>query len=205
MLATAKTLSVFEASTWAALSRRDVRWSTYYNARQLLDLDIEGDFAECGVFAGAQIAMMYRAMADSGKRRKIHLFDTFTGVPESGSVHDEDTAIFGEAACSIDYVKQYLESWGVESGVLVFHEGRVEDTLPKLTPFPISFLRIDCDLYGGVKAAFRYLYPSLVERGICVLDDYAFHGVRQAFVEYFGHDAEEPGPGTISPLTWQRR
>jgi len=201
-----ETLATFEKSKWAALARQDVTWATYYNVRQLLDQDIEGDLVECGVYAGVQVAMMYRAMVDSGvaDHRKIHLFDTFSGVPPGGP-EDGNVGVIGQAVCSLELVKRYLASWGVDFNQLVFHPGLLEDTLPSLQKFPIAFLRIDCDLYSGVHAVLQYLYPSLVPQGICVLDDYSFKGARQAFLDYFGPDAIDPGPGTISPLSWQRR
>lgn len=205
MIATEETRRTFDKCAWAALSRPDVTWATYYNARMLLDLDIAGDFVECGVFAGSQIAMMYRAIVDSGKpSRKIHLFDTFGGVPE-GTAEDGECGVIGKAQCSLETVQGYFREWGVDPSALVFHPGRLEETLPALEPFSIALLRIDCDLYAGVSAVLKHLYPSLVERGICVLDDYAFQGARRAFLEQFGPDAITPGPGTISPLTWQRR
>lgn len=205
MFASEETRHVFSKCQWAALSRTDVTWASYYNARMLLDLDIAGDFVECGVFAGAHIAMMYRAIVDSGKpERKIHLFDTFDGVPP-GTVEDGDCGVIGQARCSLADVKDYTASWNVGGNLLEFHEGMVEETLPGLPKFPIALLRIDCDLYSGVSAVLKHLYPSLVPQGICVMDDYAFQGARKAFLEHFGPDVIAPGPGTISPLTWQRR
>lgn len=202
-----ETLQTFEKCRWAALAREDVCWATYYTARQLLDQDIEGDFVECGVFAGVQVALLYRAIIDSQKPiRKIHLFDTFSGIPSS-TIEDGEAGVNmpGKAICSLQETQTYLNDWGVDMSTLVFHVGRLEETLPKLSPFPIALLRVDCDLYSGVKAVLEHLYPSLVSRGICILDDYAFQGCREAFMQYFGPAAIDPGPGTISPLTWQRR
>lgn len=199
-------MQVFSDLRGSALARPDVTWSTYYDARKLLDQDIAGEFVECGVFAGAQIAMIYRAMVDSQKpQRRIHLFDTFAGVPAAGP-EDHGCPAAGQFACSLETVKNNLAMWGVSSGQLVFHEGRMEETIPRFGPVQIAMLRIDCDLYAGASVALKYLYPMVVRRGLCTLDDYHYTGPRQAFWEQFGPDAIPPAPGsgTISPLSWQR-
>jgi hypothetical protein len=213
-----KTIETFKMCQWAALCRGDILWATYYTSRQLLDQGIPGDLVECGVFAGTHPAMMARAIIDHAQAhkigvdrlgRRVHLFDSFEGVPEPTP---EDEGYYGEerragklkrgTACSREQVEIYLEQWGIPSSLLVYHEGWYSDTMPPAKSFPIALLRIDCDYYESVRQVLRYLYPQVGERGICTFDDYAFPGARQAFMEQFGDDAN---PGVISPLSWWRR
>jgi O-methyltransferase len=190
----------------AALCRPDILWATYYTARQLLDQGIPGDLVECGVFAGAHPAMMARAIMDDAVAqrqrisRRVHLFDSFAGVPAPG---DQDEGITGSAlqtqtTCSLKQCQRYLEDWGIPEKLLVFHVGWYSDVLPNIEQFPIALLRLDCDLYSSIKLAIQYLHPWVVERGICVMDDYAFPGARLGFFE-------ATSPGTISPIQWHRR
>lgn len=197
------TVKTFEACHWASLGRRDVLWSTYYISRQLLDQNIEGDLVECGVFSGTHPAMMARAIIDHnniGDTRKIHLFDSFNGIP-SISCHDQFTPkqeadLRRGTTCPRCLTETYVKDWGIPESMLVYHEGLFKDTMPGLS-FPIALLRIDCDLYESTVQVLEYLWPLVVEKGVCVLDDYSFQGCREAFLNI--------NPGTISPLMWQRR
>src|SRR3990167_9889425 len=64
--------------------------ASYWLARMWCAEGIPGDFVECGVFCGAQCAAMARAIMDAGDpTRKVHLFDSFQGIPRAG-VHDND-------------------------------------------------------------------------------------------------------------------
>jgi len=160
---------------------------------------------ECGVFAGTHPAMMACAVMDCSQQsvRRVHLFDTFDGVPEIGERDKFKSAqvaqqLRDQTKCALQIVQDYMEEWGIPADLLVYHEGRLEETLPPLSLFPIALLRIDCDLYDGTQAVLRYLYPSVSERGITVMDDYAFEGCRLAFQETL--DAQ-----TISQIAWRKR
>src|SRR5690242_2813721 len=76
---------------------------------------IPGDFAECGVYAGAQSALMARAIMDypvavPRSPRRVHLFDSFTGIPAPGP-HDKDLAANkgGESACLLEDVQKNMK------------------------------------------------------------------------------------------------
>jgi O-methyltransferase len=174
----------------------------------LLDLGVVGDFVECGVFAGTHPCMMARAILDHydspDHGPKVHLFDSFEGIPEAT---EQDEGCYRTqkweklkkgTACSSEQVQIYMNDWGIPSSLLVYHKGWYEDVLPKVKPFPVALLRVDCDLYTSCKLVLQHVYPNLVEQGICIFDDYAFPGARLGFFE-------ATSPGTISPIMWQRR
>src|SRR6185369_7750988 len=75
----------------AALSSKETLLSTYDLARNVIERGVPGDFVECGVFGGAQCAVMARAIKDQRledyQDRRVHLFDSFEGVPAQGE-HD---------------------------------------------------------------------------------------------------------------------
>jgi len=204
MIASPETQATFKACSWASLCRPDVLWTTYYLSVMLIDLGVEGHFAECGVFSGTHPAMMARAIIDRVSPKeypkyKIHLFDSFQGLP---SHSDQDEGISDNlrqgVSCSLEQVKIYMDEWGIPDSLLEYHAGWFGETLPGLKKIPLALLRIDCDLYSSVKLVLQHLYPNLVERGICIFDDYAFPGARLGFFE-------GTSPGTISPIMWQRR
>lgn len=54
--------------------------------RQSLALD--GEVVECGVYRGGTAAMMAKIIAETNARKKLYLFDTFRGMPETDAAKD---------------------------------------------------------------------------------------------------------------------
>jgi hypothetical protein len=192
----------------AALSRKETLLATYDLAQSVIKRGIPGDFVECGVFGGAQCAVMARAImkADCGGRR-VHLFDSFEGVPAAGP-NDVDFACGGHAAgvskCSLEGVKQHMEEWGIPDELLVYHPGWFADTVPwenqhassPSYPEQIALLRLDGDLYESTRVCMDHLYPLLSPGGWLIVDDYGLDGARKAVAEYFS--------GNYPPAYFQR-
>lgn len=174
-----------------ALARRPTVAATYWLTRMILSEGIPGDLVECGVFCGAQAAAMARAVQfASYYRRKIHLFDSFAGIPAPGP-HDNDIRPMLEScavpvsAQTVEQVKGHMERWGVDSDLLVYHEGLFVDTVPKAEfPDGIALLRLDGDLYESTKICLECLYPKLSLGGWCIVDDWNLDGARKAAEEY---------------------
>jgi hypothetical protein len=160
-----------------ALSTRETVYNTYELA--LKCKDIEGDFVECGVFAGSQLAAM--RLADP---RTIHAFDSFEGIPAAGVEDgDEGKQIEFKSACSLELVKEYMDMWGIEG--IVYHKGWFKDTVPEYEG-KIALLRLDGDLYSSTKVCLEYLYPKLAKGGYLIIDDYQLPGCKKAVDEYLG-------------------
>lgn len=176
----------------AALSSRETLEASYDLARVAIERRIPGDFVECGVFAGAQVAAMGRALLDSGDlSRKIHLFDSFTGIPAAGPLDVEFIEAghpAGLSACSQSQVRDNLASWGIPAEMLVWHPGLFADTMPADVG-PIAILRLDGDLYESTKVCMEHLYPLVSRGGWVIADDYRLSGCRKAIDE-----AVEIGP-----------
>ncbi len=158
----------------------------------LIDAGIEGDFVECGVFRGASIVMMARALLRRGVTdRKIWLYDTFEGMPQP-SEHDyayDGTRCLdnwarrqkrgGEARLEmygpIEDVEAVCRSTGYPMDRLTFVKGMVEDTIPAQAPDRIALLRLDTDYYPSTRHELEQLYPRLVRGGVLIIDDYGYH------------------------------
>lgn len=149
---------------------------------------VAGDLVECGVFAGAQAAATALAVMESGESRRVHLFDTFTGIPAAGP-HDREFIEAGHpaglSACSIAQVRGYMDAWGIPADLLVYHEGLFADTVPTADLGAIAMLRLDGDLYDSTKVCIEYLYPKLSKGGVLVADDFGLSGCRKAVSEFF--------------------
>lgn len=196
----------------AALSSRETIQTTYDLARLAIERGVPGDFVECGVFGGAQCAAMAKAIEDAAayrdhpqaKRnwagaRRVHLFDSFEGIPAPGP-HDEGWAHpIGTSACSLEDVKSNMRQWGVPDELLVWHPGMFESTLGGeidqlgCVSWPaerlnrvkqIALLRLDGDLYESTKVCIEHLYPLVSTGGWIIVDDYALPGCRKAVDDF---------------------
>ncbi len=175
--------------------------NSYTLAKQCIDNDIEGDFVECGVFAGTQIAAMALANQQTGMKKKIHLFDSFIGIPQAGPNDDETiTSCIGKgkgdgkgslvttgiSVCSVKAVQGHMREWGINSNQLLYHVGWFQDVVPLAAKKikKIAILRLDGDLYESTKVCLLYLHPLVSKSGYVIIDDYALTGCRKALDEY---------------------
>lgn len=162
---------------------------------------IEGAIVECGVWKGGSMMAAALTLLRLGAQRPLVLYDTFGGMTAPTS---EDVDITGAAAqdllkrtrdaggkdprayAALDEVKANLLSTGYDGGRITFVRGPVEETLPRVLPERISFLRLDTDWYQSTKHELEHLYPRLTPGGVLILDDYGYwRGSRQAVDEYF--------------------
>jgi hypothetical protein len=163
----------------------------------LLCKDLDGDFVECGVAAGSQVAAMYRAVPD----KKIWLFDSFEGIPLASKYdtsqpgigvisHDVNGYLLttsGITAVTQEQVKKHFKGWGVDDTNFEYVQGWFEMTIEKSPIGKISLLRLDGDLYNSTKVCLEHLYPKLIKGGWLIIDDYGLDGCRLAVNEYFNN------------------
>lgn len=194
----------FNLVAMSALGWRTSLEATYETARLAIHQDVPGDFVECGVYAGAQAAIMAKAILepehywDVNRRdntRRVHLYDSFCGIPAPDQ-HDVEFTIAGVKAgaspCSLEDVKRNMASWGIPDELLVYHPGYFAETVPSHDG-AIAVLRLDGDLYSSTKTCLKHLYPLVSTGGYVIVDDFNLSGCRKALVEYF----ELAGPAPI--------
>jgi len=186
-----------------AYSRFSTICNTFNLATDCVINNIEGDFVECGVAAGAQIAAMAYACHRLDSSKNLHLFDSFEGIPLAGpqddsqpgigaithNVHvenlDELLVTSGVSAWSQQVVENNMREWNINPSHLVYHKGWFQHILPLLTGLDkICLLRLDGDLYESTKVCLEYLYPKVSSGGYVIIDDYALAGCKKAVDEY---------------------
>lgn len=180
--------------------------ATYDICRAVLERGIPGDFVECGVYAGAQCAIMAKVIMDyysldgviseqnlAPYKLRVHLFDSFQGIPIAGQ-HDHELKgkPAGESACSMENVKANMQRWGIPDELLIYHPGLFAETVHKTTG-KIAVLRLDGDLYESTQVCMRYLYPLVSRGGWVIVDDFNLHGCRLAVREVV----------TPAPIYWR--
>ena len=198
--------------------------ATYDIAMLALQRGIPGDFVECGVYAGASAALMARAILDwwndgeeyegvgmwtaaGGHTKRVHLFDSFQGMPEADPKLDPELwgsnaeKVKGSACCSLPTVQANMQRWGIPPELLVYHPGWFGDTIPVFAALPFSYrdriavLRLDADLYSSTKVVMKYLYPLVSQGGWIICDDYDLSGARLAVNEVVNP----------APMYWRKR
>lgn len=144
-------------------------------------IDLDGDMAEVGVFRGGSAKLICEAKGN----KKLHLFDTFEGLPE---VSDKDTHFgikfwnknqFGNT--SLELVKNYLSSYQN----VFFYKGRFPETTKSMVNCKFSFVHLDVDLYQSTMDSLKFFYPRMVLGGIILTHDYHTNGVKTAFKDFF--------------------
>ena len=139
---------------------------------------LKGSVAEVGVYKGGSAKIL---CVIKGKR-KIHLFDTFEGLPQPSK---KDTVKVGWLSdTSLKSVKDYLS----EYENIFFHKGYFPQTSEDLTSEEFCFVHLDTDLYQSTLDSLEFFWPRMVKGGRIISHDYnalEVIGVKQAFQEFF--------------------
>lgn len=156
---------------------------------------LEGDIAECGVYQGASAFLLASLIADeAGGGRRLHLFDTFTGVPDITNPERDYHAPGAYADATLQSVKKRLARF---EQIIEYHPGMVPDTFAALDPArQYVFVHIDIDLYDTVTESCAYFWPRLKPGGIALIGDYGFYPYRfaaKAAVDaFFASEVDKP-------------
>jgi O-methyltransferase len=180
--------SHFERSLTRSLISKDRAYVLYTLASQATSLD--GNFMECGVYRGGTAAMFAQIIAESNVAKRLYLFDTFAGMPETNTELDYHVA--GEFS---DTSAESVATFVAEPEIAVIRKGFIPDTFAGLENATFSFAHLDLDIYKSTMDAMNYLWPRLERGGLIVFDDYGFAsclGVREAVDEFFSKKAARP-------------
>lgn len=160
---------------------------------------IAGDVVECGVWRGGSMMAVARTLLELDDVRRLHLFDTFAGMPPPGDLDRDRSGVPAAALLAasdpetgpvwarspLDDVRRNLASTGYPDQRIRFVVGRVEETLPDEAPESIAILRLDTDWYESTRHELVHLFPRLSVGGVLIIDDYGhWAGARKAVDEY---------------------
>ncbi len=173
-----------------SLVTADRCWILYSIATQAASL--EGDFWECGVYRGGTAILLADVLSkkNSSGSKRLHLFDTFEGMPETNPAQDKHQR--GDFAdTSLETVQRNVG----HPELAVYHPGFIPKTFAGLESAKISFAHVDVDIYQSVKDCCEFIYPRLAIGGFILFDDYGFPtcpGARAAVNEFFQKSAMVP-------------
>lgn len=154
-------------------------------------VNLPGDVAEFGVYQGGSAKAIAWLTNKYAPEKKTHLFDTFTGFPQTGSAMEYyQTGQLNQT--SVDAVKGLLQ----EQKNTQFWQGPFAATLPKLADDQqFCFIHVDCDLFSSIWAVCESVFPRLIPGGMALFDDYGFvscPGAKQAVDQFFASRRETP-------------
>ena len=137
---------------------------------------LPGVAAEMGAYRGGSAALLAQVLSE----KRVHVFDTFSGIPEgegvSGGVHT------GAMAADEKDVRNYLAPYpNIE-----IHAGFFPKTFAGLEKERFSLAHFDGDTYQSCKDFISIFWPRMVERGVLVFHDYdcpTLPGVKRAIKE----------------------
>jgi O-methyltransferase len=146
--------------------------------------NVPGVIVECGVLDGGTAALMAFGSSKSG--RKIHLFDSWRGLPEATVKDGEGSQIWsGDLIGSPARVQSVMRRLNINSERLTFHKGWFDQTFPKAHIDRIALLHIDADFYDSVRLCLEAWYPKVSPGGYIQFDDYSiFIGCTRAVDEF---------------------
>ena len=166
----------------------EAAWVLYSLARQALVVD--GDFLEAGVYRGGTARLLRQVLKDTDRARRLHLLDTFGGMPTTESSKDLHKA--GDFAdTSVEAVSAFVgrENW------IIYTKGLIPESFRSLEKARFAFAHVDVDIHESVRNCCEFLYPRMAPGGIIVFDDYGHPscpGARLAVDEFFATRPEVP-------------
>lgn len=162
--------------------------------RTILENDVQGSFAELGVYQGLTARLIHHYAPE----RTLHLFDTFEGFTERNSAAElqrMDHAVPASqfADTSVDRVRRFIAP---RSSTVTFHPGFFPDSIPAdLHNENFAFVHLDADLYEPILNGLNFFYPRTVARGILLVHDYnSWLGTRRAVEDFLRGKPEIPIP-----------
>jgi len=158
-------------------------WSFILNLKQVMSENIEGDFAELGVWRGNTASVL--AYYASKNNRQLYLFDTFEGFNSKDIVGIDANKPMEFSNTSVNMVKEVI---GENSGVCHFVKGYFPESIDnEHRTKKFAVVSLDCDLYEPMRAGLEFFYPLMPKGGLFLLHDYSslfWDGSKKAIDEF---------------------
>jgi O-methyltransferase len=154
-----------------------------------------GDVCEFGVAQGETSALIANEILAGNK--KLHLFDSFQGLPKPTAMDQLKDDIFslgsmdayaGTMSCPEDLVLARMKAIRFPADRYVIHKGYVDQVFQtdQHLPAAVSFAYVDFDFYEPIKDVLQFLDKVTSGGSVIVVDDYDYFstGVKTAVDEF---------------------
>ncbi len=191
--------SITESYTPYQTYREDVFHTLSKTVEISIAMGIEGDIIEFGCGSGQSSFILAKSILENSKyyehnkgvQKKLWLFDSFEGLPESSDAIDKESPnvinnIWGKSACA-DITEEQLNKLLIDElnfEHFIIKKGWFDTTLnniPKSSKF--SVIHLDCDLYLSTYVVLDYLLTNNHIANGCILlfDDWSANGNQNIF------------------------
>lgn len=144
-------------------------WSFILNCKQVLAENIEGDFAELGVWRGNTASVLAHYAKEYN--RTVFLFDTYEGFSKKDLEGIDATKDTDFNNTSIELVKNVIGPGVTQCS---FVKGFFPDTITEEhANRQYAIVSLDCDLYAPTKAGLEFFYERMPKGGLFLLHDYS--------------------------------
>jgi hypothetical protein len=147
---------------------RAIAWRRYVLACAAFHcVQLEGDFAECGVYVGTGIKTVMDYLGGKNFPKLFWGYDTYDYNPVKGhQFKDQQEGMYQRVQERFD---------GYEQVRLI--KGLIPESFSQGVPEKIAYLHIDMNNAEGELAALEHLFDRVVPGGLVILDDYEWAGV----------------------------
>src|SRR5450432_313244 len=122
---------------------------------------VSGDFLEAGVYRGGTARLLRRLLDGARGERKLHLFDTFAGMPETDPERDlHQRQDFADTSLAAVSTFVGTEPW------IEYHPGLLPGTFTGQEQRRFAFAHVDVDIYRSVYDCCEFVYPRLTNGGL---------------------------------------
>lgn len=178
---------IFEAIKSLTLLTKDRVY--YLLALSAHGINMEGEFAECGVWRGGSALALAHQITTSGAQKTLYLFDRFE---DTESLLSPKTKSSEASRVSFGKVAEILSPFGFVRII----KGEIPSVLEKARSTTFSFVHIDLNEYTSTRDATGFFYERMNKGSVMLFDDYGFptyaESVKKAVDEFFGGEKEEP-------------
>lgn len=157
-------------------------YGLYQMVHRILEMNVSGDFVECGAWRGHSAYIIGKLINDSDQKRDFHIFDSFEGGLSDLSEEDKDLL----AIVDPDATRRQKEAfYSTEEEVLqslsafnfvTLYKGWIPERFSDVNDKTFSLVNLDLDLYEPIKDSLSFFFPRLSDRGVIIIDDYGTTG-----------------------------
>ena len=165
----------------------------------VLSRGVPGAVTEFGAFQGGTSETLASILAATGEQeRGLHLYDTFTGLPNCTRSRDIGMCEEGAMMAPLPLVEAKIKPFRN----VHIHQGTFRSLTAAELPEQIAFAFLDGDLYDSIYTSLMHVLPRLAPKGIVMIHDFAWEGypaTEQAALDGLEGWAERPVNVRLEP------
>ncbi len=157
-------------------------YALWFQLKRIKEQQVPGSMAELGVYKG-HTAKLIHHMAP---KRKLYLFDSFSGLPKQVIREDCDGKVRPQTVKFDNTSKEEVIKYVAGNNNVEVREGIFPETASGLENETFAFVHLDADLYQSTMDGLNFFYPKLNPGGCIIVHDYNhnWEGVRKAVDEF---------------------